>query len=197
MALTKISGDLLESPLTIPSGSSIVIESGATITNSGTASGFSKVLQVVQTVKNDTFTHTGTTFADVTGLSASITPSATSSKILISSTINGAANNRYSSIRLVRDSTDIFLGDAAGSRTRITVPIDSNQEETNQIYILRNMGFNYLDSPSTTSSTIYKIQVANHNDASAITYINRSPNDYDGAFSVRSASNIILMEIGA
>lgn len=40
MALTKVSGDLLESPLTIPSGSSIVIESGATITNNGTATGF-------------------------------------------------------------------------------------------------------------------------------------------------------------
>ena len=40
MALTKVSGDLLESPLTIPSGSSLVIASGATITNSGTASGF-------------------------------------------------------------------------------------------------------------------------------------------------------------
>ena len=40
MSLTKVSGDLLESPLTIPSGSSIVIESGATITNSGTATGF-------------------------------------------------------------------------------------------------------------------------------------------------------------
>ena len=40
MSLTKVSGDLLESPLTIPSGSSIVIESGATITNNGTATGF-------------------------------------------------------------------------------------------------------------------------------------------------------------
>jgi len=40
MALTKVSGDLLESPLTIPSGSSLVIESGATIANSGTATGF-------------------------------------------------------------------------------------------------------------------------------------------------------------
>jgi hypothetical protein len=40
MALTKVSGDLLESALTIPSGSSIVIESGGTITNSGTATGF-------------------------------------------------------------------------------------------------------------------------------------------------------------
>ncbi len=40
MALTKVSGDLLESPLTIPSGSSIVIDSGGSITNNGTATGF-------------------------------------------------------------------------------------------------------------------------------------------------------------
>ena len=180
------------------SGDTFSIPSGVTLSNSGTASGFGKVLQVVQTVKTDTFSYTGATFADVTGLSVSITPSATSSKILIFSTINGAANLRYSGIRLVRDSTDIFIGDAAGTyRTRVTIPIDSNSDASYDNYLSRNMSFNYLDSPSTTSATTYKIQVAIVHNASKTTYINRTPQDDDANYSLRSASNIIAMEIGA
>ena len=179
------------------SGDTFTIPSGVTLSNSGTASGFGKVLQVVQTVKTDTFSYAGTAFADVTGLSVSITPSATSSKILIFSTINAAANLRYSGIRLVRDSTDIFLGDAAASRTRVTIPIDSNSDEPSNSYISRNMHLNFLDSPSTTSATTYKIQVAITYSASYTTYINRSPDDGDANYSLRSASNIIAMEIGA
>ena len=41
------------------------------------------VLQVVQTVKTDTFATTSTSFVDITGVSVAITPSSTSSKILI------------------------------------------------------------------------------------------------------------------
>jgi len=184
------------------SGSTLTLGGAGTTVQphaSATVSGFGggKVLQVVQAVKTDTFSYAGTTFADVTGLSVSITPSATSSKILIFSTINGAANLRYSGIRLVRDSTDIFLGDAAGSRTRVTIPIDSNSDEPSNSYVSRNMGFNYLDSPSTTSATTYKIQVAIAYSASYTTYINTNASDDDANFTLRSASNIIAMEIGA
>ena len=42
-----------------------------------------KVLQVIQSVKTDTFSTTGGSLEDITGLSLSITPSATSSKILL------------------------------------------------------------------------------------------------------------------
>jgi hypothetical protein len=154
-----------------------------------------KVLQVVQTVKTDTFSYTGSTFTDVTGLSASITPSSTSNKILVLMTINGSANYRYSAIRLLRDSTDIFIGDAANNRTRVTIPIDSNHEETSNVYIARNMGLTYLDSPSTTSSVTYKIQIANHFTSTPITYINRTPSDTDFNFNARTPSNIVLMEI--
>ena len=180
------------------SGDTVDIPSGATLDVTGaTVTGLSagKVLQVVQAVKTDTFSYAGTTFADVTGLSVSITPSATSSKILIFSTINGAANLRYSGIRLVRDSTDIFIGDAAGSRTRVSIPIDSNSDEPSNDYVARNMSLNYLDSPSTTSATTYKIQVAIAYSASYTTYINTNASDDDANFTLRSASNIIAMEI--
>ena len=61
------------------SGDTVALGAGAL------ASGFGggKILQVLQTVKTDTFTTTSTSFVDVTGLSVSITPATTSSKILI------------------------------------------------------------------------------------------------------------------
>jgi len=66
------------------SGSTLTVDSGATITNSGTANGFGKILQVVSTTKTDTFsTSTVNSFVDITGLSVAITPRATSSKILV------------------------------------------------------------------------------------------------------------------
>ena len=80
-----------------------------------------KVLQVLQTVKTDTATIASTTYADILGLSQAITPSATSSKILVSaqlsiSSVSGVGGH----FQFMRDSTAIGIGDAAGSRTRAT-----------------------------------------------------------------------------
>ena len=54
-----------------------------TITMPTASQGLGKILQVVSTFKNDTFSTTSSSYVDVTGLSVAITPSATSSKILI------------------------------------------------------------------------------------------------------------------
>ena len=76
-------------------------------------------VQVVSTTKTDTFTTTSTTFTTITGLTASITPRSASSKILIIVDVTGSqevgVNDAF--IGLFRDSTQIALGDAAGSRT--------------------------------------------------------------------------------
>jgi hypothetical protein len=64
------------------SGDTITIPSGATITNSGTATGFGRVLQVVSDTDNANTVVSSTSYAD-TGLTASITPSSASNKILI------------------------------------------------------------------------------------------------------------------
>src|SRR5210317_2064161 len=94
-------------PSTLPS------VSGANLTN---LPGGGKVLQVVQTVKTDTFSTTTTapSFTDITGLSVSITPSASNSKILVmvSLTAAGLSENIFAMFKLVRGSTDVFLGDS-------------------------------------------------------------------------------------
>ena len=69
------------------------------------------IIQVVQTVKTDTFSHNSTSFADLTGLSATITPSSSSNKILCDMRIYisaGTSNGTSTAIfNLVRGSTNI------------------------------------------------------------------------------------------
>ena len=195
--MSKIEVDAIEpqsgTSLTLgASGDTITIPSGATLTNSGTATGFGKVLQVVSTTKTDTFSQSGTTtFADVTGLSVSITPSSASNKILIFASISsGATSTKTTAFRLVRDSTAIGGGTAAGSRQSAIGQAISNDDNHHE-----NIAINYLDSPSTTSSTVYKIQMISQ--VSFTGYVNRSPTDFNDveAYSVRTSSTITAFEI--
>jgi len=78
-----------------------------------------KIAQVLSTTKTDTFTTSSTTYTDITGLSVSITPSSTSSKILVFVTVNGqgVVSQNQAFFQLVRDTTPIGNGAAAGSRS--------------------------------------------------------------------------------
>ena len=92
------------------SGDTITIPSGATLSNSGTlGAGMGKVLQVVQTVKTDSFgTSSSTSYTDITGLSVSITPTSSSNKILVLCTV-GFSNTADALLQLLRDSTVIMI----------------------------------------------------------------------------------------
>jgi hypothetical protein len=164
------------------------------------SSGFSypgAVLQVLQATKTDTFSVTGSDFTDVTGLSISITPSNSSNKILVlihlhlDSTVGGFTNPW----RIMRNSTAIAIGDAAGSRRQVTGTGTS-------VFTLGpltgvHQAAMWLDSPSTTSSTTYKIQVATYTNSTGTTYVNRGGSDDDNINHARAASSIIVMEIAA
>lgn len=115
-----------------------------------------RILQVVQDTSATSTSTTSTSYAD-TGLSVSITPSATSNKILLVASINGAAKtagNDQTAIKLqlVRDTTAIQLIEGQGGYTN-----------TNLLNVFGGtVGF-YLDSPNTTSATTYKIQFGSTN----------------------------------
>ena len=169
------------------SGDTIEFASGTTV--SGLSAG--KVLQVVQTVKTDTFTRTssGGDVGDVTGLSVSITQSSTSNKVLVlANVMHGSASGQENYVKIVRDSTDVYVGDAAGSRQRMSASArESNTGGQSQAAMV------FLDSPNTTSSVTYKIQAGA--EGVNIVYINRSENDGDNATIARTASQITAMEI--
>ena len=149
-------------------------------------------LQVVQTVKTDTFTMTGTTFTDVTGLSVTITPSSSSSKVLIIPSLSiGAKKGSRHGYRILRGSTAIGVGDSSGSRTQYTQQAGNLNSDT-AVY---SNTFLFLDSPATTSATTYKIQLRSETDTSGYeVYINRSDDDQDNASYGRSASTITAIE---
>ena len=158
--------------------------------NTFAEAGGGKVLQVVSTTKTDTFTIStanSSAPADITGLSATITPASTSNKILILAQITVGGTTSHTNLVIDRGGTDIAKGDAAGSRQQLTtaelVTSGGNYGSAN---------INFLDSPSSTSALTYKIQ-ANNNGST--TYINRSGTDSDSNAYSRHISTITLMEI--
>jgi hypothetical protein len=188
---------------TVPSGTTLDIASGATLDTTGaTVSGLTtgKVLQVVQAVKTDTFTTTSGTLVDVTGLSVAITPSSTSSKILVFANVWASANYYAGHIGLFRDSTELGLADAASNRPRSLMDfVGDNTVMATHGQILC-LSAHYLDSPSSTSALTYKIKAARRydNSSSPVTYINRSAPDRDtNTYDHRKSSVITAMEIGA
>jgi 3D (Asp-Asp-Asp) domain-containing protein len=154
-----------------------------------------KVLQVVSfafTGDKDT-TAQDNTFVD-TGLTVNITPTSTSSKILVLASIGKigsvTAGTMYN-LRIVRDSTNILLGNADGAKT-----LSSAGGATTLTGENASVTMNYLDSPATTSETTYKVTYSG-NGGEAVR-INYSRNDDNSdAPSAKAASTITVMEIGA
>jgi len=153
-----------------------------------------KVLQVVSATKTDTQSFSSSSFSDITGLSLSITPSSTSSKILVFgyAMVAWDSANAKLGINLVRNTTNILIGDAAGSRQRLTGFLYLGTTCTSVF----PSAFNYLDAPSTTSATTYKIQASSLDNTGNV-YVNRSFNDTDNSTFARTASTITAMEISA
>ena len=142
-----------------------------------------KVLQVVQATYATETTVESTSYTD-TGLSASITPSATSSRILIltdqpARILRTGSDTTFGGIRLMRDATSIYSGDNDNAHGYY---LASNTAEK-RMYSRVNMS--YVDSPNTTSAITYKTQA-------------RSIGPSQQRFQISNAtSSIILIEIGA
>lgn len=156
------------------------------------------VLQVQQTVKTDTFTsNEQTNFVDVTGMSVAITPSSSSNKILISYNIGTSiVNGAYSCyLKLLRGSTDIAIGDADGNRIRVTTSALSNTSAGG--YNVYFQTLNFLDSPSTTSATTYKVQARGWNTSAGNFHVNRTNIDTNSVDTARFVSTITAMEIAS
>ena len=153
--------------------------------------GGARIGQVVSTAKTDTFTTTSTTFTDVTGLSVSITPTLATSKIFVLVMLTGQGLSGTAALqgRLMRDSTAIAIGDAAGSRARVSL---GNLDASGSSQLSSPIMF--LDSPATTSSTTYKVQILCNQTPNTV-FVNRSSSDTDSAQLGRGISTITVMEV--
>ena len=164
-----------------------VDSSGITMASGKGLAATGHVLQVVQAFKNDVFSTSSTSYVDVTGLSASITPSSASNKILVLlRTTQATSGPDQISTTLLRDATTIA---AANTKDYFSFMYPSiNGTNTNTFMAHGSTHLDYLDSPSTTSSVTYKVQMKVN---TATGYLNRS-RDSD---SYRGVSSITLMEV--
>ena len=179
--------------LSHPSGEVIKIAAGKTLdlkTQGSVTMPTGSVLQVVSATMTDTLAYaSANTYADIAGLTATITPTSTSSKIMVTCNVAIINTNSNVYVALKRGSTFVGTGPASGNRSQVS---SSNAYNTGSNALL-GLNFEYLDSPSTTSATTYKVQSIT--DSSAATYVNRTPSDTNAVHGVRSQSTITLMEI--
>lgn len=183
--------------LTVPAGNSTVLTNtsnipAANITGSLPAGMGGKILQVLQSVKTDPFSTTSTSYVDITGLTVSITPSSTSSKILVMYNTSGgmAGDIAHGYINIFRDGTELVNVTSASNREGGMNVFNTATQQQPSV-----SGY-YLDSPASTSSLTYQIRVKSSNGSTV--YVNRSARDTDnGQYDGRSISTVTVMEVAA
>ncbi len=158
------------------------------------------ILQVVSTTKTDKFSSSQSAGAvvDVTGLSVSITPKFSSSKILIFASVVGSlfiSGTDYRpavAVQLKRNGTPIGGGTTAGNRTSIISHSGANLNDPGNA---GNANITYLDSPSSTSALTYQISLLNWGASTYTLFCNQSGADADNNYIGRPSSTITVMEV--
>lgn len=150
---------------------------------------------IVQAVKTDTFVQSSPNDAwfDIPDLSLSITPTSSSSKVLISADVSSASNvaNFPVRFRFVRDNVAIALADADGSTQQ-----SSFMGNYPSAYTPSSAGMSYLDSTAVVAGTpvVYKVQCSNY--STAAIYINQGTNSSTASTEYsRAISTLIATEI--
>jgi hypothetical protein len=172
---------------------------GTDVTLTLPATGFGKILQVVSTTKTDTASisiGTGAESADISGLTATITPSSTNSKILVFGQVSVGCEVSVLAffLTLFRASSVVTgaTGDASGNRSRVTTAgFIEALAYSSTVPIL------YLDSPATTSATTYSLRMRHQSGSTKVMYVNRDGEDGNLAIYGRSISTLTLMEVSA
>ena len=155
---------------------------------SGSSGGIVQVKSVTKT--DGDFNTNSSSYTDVTGLSVSITPTRSDSKILIFANLHGVGDSSTQAyFRFMRDSTAICVGTSVGSRVAATLG-SMYEDQTNDT---NSCSQHFLDSPSTTSAVTYKIQARTQGDGTL--YLNRSAGDANDATSGRFTSTLTVMEV--
>ena len=200
IAATNLSGTIADARLpTVPvakggtgltslgsAGQAVKVNSAGNALEFGAVAG-GKIGQVISTTKNDTWSSSGSGFQAVTGLSVSITPSATSSKVLILSATQLYTNDYGGGISLYKGGSQLVNPSSPSSRSIVNANMYIGSSHS-----MSNLAINYLDTPSSTSALTYQIYVY----ARSGTYrINRSSDDSDNDDHARTISTITAFEV--
>ena len=178
--------------------------SGHVLTTKGTganpvweAASGGKVLQWTTNYITARYSNSSTSFADFSGLQVfSITPSATSSKIVLMSDLVGHCAN-WNVMKYLRK-----IG--SGSYADFGLPTAATGSQSNAHFsgfydsdtaVANTVNWSYLDSPNTTDQVSYKLQALSYNPTTV--YINRTTNDGNYTAVGSLTSSVMLLEIGA
>jgi len=175
----------------------IAINGSGTITPKTAVQPAGSILQIVSTTKTDTWTASvgeGAFSAIVTGLTTAITPSATSSKILLTgfvTVVNDVGGSWGTGIVLCNGSTEISnaRGSSSGSRSLLSGVGETGHRGS-------CIPLNFLDSPSTTSAVTYGIKVWNGHTGTQNLAVNyKNGDDTDDNNHYRATSTLTAMEV--
>jgi hypothetical protein len=150
------------------------------------------ILQVVSTTKTDKFSSSSTSFTDLTGLSVSITPQSTSSKVLIFWSITASNNNNSGGVHLLitdAGNTAITRADAGDGQTQATNGFESIDNRQNANVLAGH----FLWSPASTSAQTVKARVQTN--GTGFMTINSTGLDNATAAFPRSVSTLTVMEV--
>ena len=161
--------------------------------------GGGSIIQVVSTVKTDTFSTSSSSFTDITGLSVDITPTSTNNKILVFAHVHVAVASNYGGQTLrfaktVGGSTDntFAIGDVDGNRARHTMKAVGGGSNSRDYVTTQSMM--HLDTPASTAAHTYKVQHGDNDNTNTI-YINLAAVDTNSTGYSKLVSNITVMEI--
>ena len=173
MALIRLNNQSISSVTALPSGVDV-----------------GKIGQVVETRLTATRSTTSTSYVAISGFEASITPSATSSKILVFANVVITSSN-HGHIKFSRDNGSSFVGNGVASGNRDGVNFYGYHPANNTARVDSAM---FLDTTNTTSEVTYKGYWKANSGPHTI-YLNRTQNDTDAMYGARGVSSITLMEI--
>ena len=155
------------------------------------------IIQVVSTTKTSTATTDSATYADLSGMSVSLTPQS-GSKVYINIDLQfGGENNSYGGFKLLRDSTVIGSGtEGTGNMSNVTFGAGTGQD--NDQFRVRTVSYSILDTHGANGSTsvTYKLQWASvYYDYSI--YLNKPHNADNQSYNLFGSSTITAMEVSA
>jgi hypothetical protein len=151
------------------------------------------ILQVVSTTKTNIFTSTSVSYVDITGLTAVITPSSTSNKILVRVDLNGAIAGAAGGVILRRNGSNVVVGDTvSGINNNATFNIYNGGDDSNGQQL---WSMSHLDSPGSTSALTYSVAVACVQGAGTIVINDQTSQIRNQTYAINGVSNITVMEI--
>ena len=154
-----------------------------------------KILQVVQTTEDTAYSNGGSSYTSV--LSTSITPSATTSKVLILVSAHfSMSTDTYGGATLLRGGTEISKStqtSGGSNANQYTVPINNRSGDAQ--WEARTISINFLDTPSTTSATTYALGF--RKDYGSQLMYNRPNATNNAAYHWNVTSHMTLLEVGA